>query len=134
MALVLYRDAEFEVIDYLTDTLVGRSESYAQDVGLGTRKPNPMTVPFVAVRRSGGVSDAIVVDHPRVDVQVWHSDDANAHDLAQLLRALLLAMTGSGGVIRARDFLGPTPIPDSETSSPRYLFTVELAMRGSVTT
>lgn len=132
MALVVYRDAEFEVIDYLNDALIGRSESYVSGLELGTRKPTPFTPPFIAVRRAGGVSDAIVLDHPRVDVQVWHATDQDAQDLAQLARALLLAMPGTGGVIRARDFSGPTPIPDPETTSPRYLFTVELAMRGQI--
>lgn len=134
MALLVYRDAEYEVLTYLRDALAGRSEPYAAGVALGNRKANPFTPPFVAVRRSGGVSDGIVLDRPRIDVQVWHVDDGQAQDLAQLCRALLLRMTGTGGVIRARDFAGPTPIPDPETASPRYLFTVELAMRGQVTT
>lgn len=133
MSLVLHRDAEFEVVTYLRAQLASRSETYVDGVTLGTRKPNPFTTPFIAVRRAGGVGDAIVLDRPRVDVQVWHDDDGQAHDLAALCRALLLSMTGSGGVIRARDFTGPTPIPDPETSSARYLFTVELAMRGVVT-
>lgn len=134
MALVVYRDAEFEVLTYLRDALAGRSETYAAGVDMGNRKPAAFAPPFIAVRRSGGVSDALIIDHPRVDVQVWHTDDANAHDLAQLCRALLLAMTGTGGVIRARDFTGPIPIPDPETASPRYLFTVQLAMRGQLIT
>lgn len=134
MALVLYRDAEFEVVDYLRTALASHSEAFVTGVVVGTRRPNPFTPPVVAVRRAGGLSDAIVIDRPRVDVQVWHTSDENAQDLAQLCRSLLLAMTGDGGVIRARDFLGPTPIPDPDTSTPRYLFTVELAMRGTVTT
>jgi hypothetical protein len=132
--IVLYRDAEYEVTTYLRTALAGRSETYAQSVDVGTRKPTSFEPPVVAVRRAGGLSDSIVIDHPRVDVQVWHTDDAKAHDLTQLCRALLFRMPGSGGVIRVRDFLGPTPIPDPETSSPRYLFTVELHMRGVVTT
>jgi hypothetical protein len=131
--LVVYRDAEFEVVDYLRDALALRSEAFLTGVEIGTRKPADFDGKFVMVRRAGGVSDAITVDHPRVDVQVWHNRDQDAHDLAQLCRALLFAMPGTGGVIRVRDFLGPTPIPDPETQSPRYLFTVELAMCGIAT-
>lgn len=131
--LVLYRDAEYETASYLRTALTARAESYAQSVDVGTRKPTTFTPPVVAVRRAGGLSDAITIDRPRLDVQVWHTDDAKAHDLAQLCRALLFAMPGTGGVIRVRDFLGPTPIPDPDTQSPRYLFTVELHMRGVAT-
>src|SRR5690242_137953 len=113
MTFVVFKDAELVVVTYLRAALASRAESYVTGVKVGTHKPNPMTVPFIAVRRAGGTSDAVVIDRPRVDVQVWHADDGKAQDLAQMARALLLRMPlSTAGVNRVTDFLGPTPIAD----------------------
>lgn len=98
-----------------------------------TREPNPFTAPLVTVRRVGG-PDAIVVDRPRVDIQVWHTDEGAATDLANFARAHMHAMPGVHDgvtVYSVTTFSGPALIWDEDRDLPRYLMTFEVAVRGT---
>jgi hypothetical protein len=95
--------------------------------------PNPRpTGALVTLRRSGGVESSPVTDRPRVDAQVWHTSEFNAFALAAQVRAHLIAAPGRvAGIYKATTFLGPTPVPDPDSSQPRVLFTVEFILRGA---
>lgn len=130
--LVVYPDPVKVALDYLRPALAARDEPAAAGTTVTARIPNPRpTGPLVVLRAAGGTSPYLSADRPRLDVQVWHSDEYHAAALAQLVRGLLLAMPGEGPVRRVADFLGPTPIPDPESGQPRYLFTVEITLRGA---
>ena len=121
--LVTYPDPVKAAIDYLRLHLTG--------VAVGARVPNPRPIPFVHVRRAGGVESGPVTDQPRIDVQVWHNSEFDAADLADHARYLLLGAVGRmPSAVSASTFLGPTPVPDPESAQARYLFTVEIGMRG----
>lgn len=121
---ILYPDTVSTVIAYLDAILTEPVHS---------REPAPFMAPVVTVRRVGGV-DAIVIDRARIDVQVWHNDEADATDLANLVRAHMLAMPGvhSGVTVYAvTTFAGPALIWDTDRDLPRYLMTFEVRVRGT---
>lgn len=87
----------------------------------------------VTIRRTGG-TDSIVIDRPRVDIQVWHSTLKAATDLANLVRAHMLAMPGvrSGvTVYQVTTFSGPSLIWDADRDLPRFLLSFEQLVRGT---
>jgi hypothetical protein len=90
---------------------------------------------LVVVRIGGVPSLAVRIDNPRLDVDAYAESKESAHDLAQSARARLHEMptgdfTGSGAVVaHVRDELGLRFLPDPDTGTPRYLFTVQLVVR-----
>lgn len=113
--------------------------STALGITCHAREPNPFpttdsnNTPTVTVRRSGG-ADSVVIDRPRVDIQVWHSNLADATDLANLCRAHMLAMPGvrSGvTVYKVTTFSGPSLIWDTDRNLPRLLLSFEQLVRGT---
>jgi hypothetical protein len=55
-----------------------------------TSTPNPLVAPLIRVQRVGGSDDGIT-DHPRVEVAVFGVDRAQAWDLAERARQVILA-------------------------------------------
>lgn len=89
----------------------------------------------IVITRVGGVpSLAIRVDNPRLDVDVFGTDKADAHDLAQLARALLHELpTGDHTALDAvvanvADDVGLQWLPDPDTQAARYVLTLRLAV------
>lgn len=112
---------------YLRAKLTGRPESYAAatvDISV------PSTIParFVQVRADGGSDLNPVQAVARLGVNVWAPTEAEASDLARLVRAIFKAAAGTSPVDHVTT-TGPSPIPDAK---PRRFFTVELTIRGSV--
>lgn len=131
---VLYPDTTSVVATYLQAALdADTTHSYADGAKVRTREPNPFTTPLVTVRRIGG-PDSLPIDQPRVDIQVWHTTEANATDLANLVRAHMLALPGvrSGVTVqRSVTFAGPSLIWDTDRDLPRYLLSFEVRVRGT---
>lgn len=125
-----YPDVEQVVIEYLRTAFIGRVEVFLAGAVVGNFIPSPRPDRYVSVRRVGGVQVHPTVDLPLVDVQTWAPTWEEAHDLAAWCRAALYTMQLSTPVYRIRDFTGPTSVPDPLSDQPRYLFTVELAVRG----
>ena len=135
---ILYPDATSVVIDYLRDVL---NDDYDETVILAAREPNPFPVTttaedspaLITVRRVGG-TDSIVIDRSRIDLQVWAASLEDATDLANLVRAYMLAMPGvhsSVTVYAVTTFSGPSLIWDADRDLPRFLLTFEVAVRGT---
>lgn len=118
--------------DVLPDLLAYVRDLAGEGVHVAGRVPNPLpAVPLVVLRRSGGSETSIVIDRPRIDAQVWHDDEPAAAALATQVRTWLLGAPGRVPRVRAATtFAGLIPIPDPESNRPRYLLTVELAVRG----
>lgn len=132
---IVYPDIVSIDVAYLQAVLDADPAAFADSVDVRTREPNPWPANnrVVTVRRSGG-ADSIVVDRARVDFQVWHDSEGEAIDLANLIRAYLLAMPGvhSGvTVYRVTTFSGPSLIWDADRNLPRFLLTFEQDARGT---
>lgn len=131
---LLYPDAVLTVVGYLQAQLdADTTHTYADGALVRTREPNPFTTPLVTVRRVGG-ADSVVIDRARIDLQVWHSSEASAYNLANLLRAFMLAMPGVHSGVTVYDvttFSGPSLIWDADRNLPRILLTFEVAVRGT---
>lgn len=104
------------------------------DISITVAAAVPTTRPakLVTLRRAGGTERVNgILDRPRIDAQVWHTSEFLALQLADIVRAHLLAAPARvAGVSRASTFLGPTPIPDPESGTPRVLLTVEWQIKG----
>lgn len=90
----------------------------------------------IVITRIGGVPTlAIRIDRPRLDVDVYAENKAQAHDLAQLTRAALHDLpegdhTALGAVVaNVNDDTGLQWLPDVSTAAARYNFAVRLAVR-----
>jgi hypothetical protein len=131
MTAVLFPDIEAILVTYLADELA----DHDTEVTVSNRVPSPRPARFVTVRRVGGITTSVVTDAATVAVEAWSQSDEDAHDLAQLCRALIHDMTGtvqSGATIyRTSEFGGPVNLPDPESEQPRYTLTVSVTARGS---
>lgn len=129
--VILFPDAPELVIGYLTDELATRSEAASafKDV------PHPRPDTFVTVRLGGGVRHTIVSDSPILIVECWAPTAEDAHDLAQLCRALINALPGTthDGVAfyRVDELGGPIDLPDPLSDVPRFTFSAQVHLRGT---
>lgn len=126
-------DADLWWIVYLRGALVGRPESYAQNVKFDRRVPNPRPDRLVVVRRDGGNVTGLF-DRPRVALDVWSDSEQSATNLAALIVALALRAPLSGvGVTNVIHLSGPNSVAD-ESGQPRRLSLIEAHHRASVLT
>lgn len=139
--IVVFPDIELTVVAYLRSVLAERIEAFVFGVKVGTIVERPRLPVAVTVERAGGVRTLPSVDNPRVELQVWHGTDRDAHALAQLVRALLHSMPGVVDtpdgpvtVTRVVDFAGPFRSPDPQSNHPRFRFTVEVGVHPADTT
>lgn len=128
-AAALPIDADLWWIVYLRGALVGRLESYAQNVKFDRKVPNPRPARFVVVRRDGG-NVAGLFDRPRVALDVWSDTEQNANDLAALLVALALEAPGTTSCVKVRHLSGPNSVADP-SGQPRRLSLIEATHRVS---
>lgn len=131
----VYQDAEALVIDYLRPVLAARPETFLQGIELGNKKPESGSgvAPgrYVYVRRIGGQPREEYLDLARIDFKCYGRSEEEAHDIAALIRALMQASVNSAGITNVQQFLGLTNTPDPLSNAPRYLFTMELMIKGS---
>lgn len=124
--LVTFPDAEQVVLDHLDEQM---------GVDVGSHVPTPRPTPFVLVRRLGGTRLNEAADNAMLGVEAWGETAPTAADLIQEARALIHAMRGgvhSGvAVYRVTEIGGPAQLPDPLSDQPRYVLTVQVAMRGT---
>lgn len=130
MPAIVFPDAAALAIGFLADALVAQGDGAV----VSQNVPDPRPVRFVTVTRGGGVRHTLISDAATLLVECWASSPADAHDLAQLSRALLIAMEGSvvDGVqaYRVDEVGGPQQLPDPLSEQPRYVFTLSAHFRG----
>lgn len=108
----------------------------ANDVtaAVGNVLPSSAAGAFVLVRRQGGPRRDLVTDTGQLRVEATAATRAEAHDVAQIARALLHAAAGTvvdgTTVYRVDELGGPQELPDPTSNRPRYLFTVLVTVRG----
>ena len=131
MEAVVYPDAAAVVATFLNAEL----DTHGDTAPVGSRVPSSRPSRFVLVRRLGGPRLNRVADNAMLGIECWGTDEADAHDLAQLCRALIHSMTGGTHstvpVYRVTELSGPGSLPDPLSDNPRFTFTVQVAMRGT---
>lgn len=132
LEVIVFPDATATIADRLAAELTDRND----DTPVVSKVPDPRPTEFVLVRRTGGISRAVVVDDALVTIESWGPDDETAHDRAQLCRGILLASVGAqqGDVViyRVTEVSGPGNLPDPVSEHPRYSQTFSVALRGAV--
>lgn len=131
--LIVFPDA----IELVVNELRAELPAYGfGDATVITRIPSTRPEVLVLVRRLGGTRLNLVTDEPLIGVECWAPELEEAHDLAQMCRALVLALQGttSGGVpvYRVTEAGGLIDLPDPLSSQPRFTFTAAIAVRGDV--
>jgi hypothetical protein len=117
-------DADLWWTVYLRGALVGRDETYAQNVYVDRSVPSERRDRMVLVRRDGG-SVTGLFDRPRISFDVWAKTEQDATNLANLVVALaLVAPLSAAGVTKVAHLSGPNSVPD-ESKQPRRLCLIE---------
>lgn len=129
---ILFPDAEGLTADELRLAL---DDHFADEVVVGTVVPNPRPERLVVVQRTGGPRRNLVTDAPTLVIEAWAPTEAEAHDISQIARALVVALAGAViagiAIYRVDELSGPQNLPDPLSATPRYSFTVALALRGA---
>lgn len=131
--LVVFADVSAVLIDFIK-ARVAATDPMAQSFVTGTevhsKVPDPRPKRLILIRRVGGTSPRLGIDHPLVDVQVWHESDTEADDLTQLVRGWLRQARGTGPIRGVSENAGPVAIPD-EDGTDRYLLTYDVTLKGA---
>lgn len=128
---VLFPDVAAMTIGFLTSALAEHDDTavVVKDV------PTPRPARFVTIRRGGGPRATLISDEAQVLFECWAETSGDAQDLAQLSRALVHSMAGTTqdgvAVYRVTEFAGPADLPDPLSEQARYVFTVQVHVRGS---
>lgn len=94
--------------------------------------PNPRPVSFIVARRNGGGALNRVIDQPTVTVDAWAPRSAEAEDIARVAReAFLNDMLGLPLVAAVEEISGPYSVPDPDSGTPRFRFSVRLTVRAA---
>lgn len=126
--VIVFPDIEAVAISYLSGVL-------DEAVTVDSEWPEHLveSLPVVAVSRGGGATRlATVTDEPTLDIDVLAATKAEAHDLAQLVRAHLFAAQGRtlpGAQIYGVDDTSFIWLPDELTGTPRYVLVLSLIVR-----
>jgi hypothetical protein len=128
---ILFPDVAAAVIGALTTQLPALSFS---STGVYSRVPNPRPSRFVLVFRTGGSRANLVTDGAQLTFEAWASSDAEAHDLAQAVRAIVggleHTLTGSVPIYGVDELAGPVNLPDPTSDQSRFTFSAVVNARG----
>jgi hypothetical protein len=133
MPAVIFPDVEKVLVAAFNAELAARSEPYAQDVVVATKKPAADQVPYpsriLVIRSDGGPKLDWVRKSERVGITIWANTYADASDLARLVEAITVTMTGES-IKLAQIVLSPIRLDEAGPQECRYM-TLELITKGS---
>lgn len=108
---LIYPDAELILCDLLHEAkAASHAGAILTTAYVGNLKPDNLGN-AVIVRRDGGTA-ADFIDYPRMSVQVYSDNAADASQLARTVRAVIDAAPGFGGIVRVQDMNGPYTVED----------------------
>lgn len=97
--------------------------------------PTGTTLSSIVLRRVGGLTDG-PIDRPLIQFDVRHpTSGASAEAIAAALLTLLLSTNAGTVIVAGLLFMGanaetaPIWLPDPEADTPRYVLTVEIAVK-----
>jgi hypothetical protein len=127
---VLFPDVATVAIQGLTSGFT--AENLA--VPVSNETPDPLPAEYVTARRLGGVRRSLVVDEAQIAYECFGTTVIAAHDIAQIARAISLALAGTkvGDVVvyRVTELSGPAELPHPTSESARVVFSHFVAVRG----
>jgi hypothetical protein len=133
MPAVIFPEIEKVLVAAIKTELDSRSEPYAEDVYVATKKPaadvNPYPARIVTIRSDGGSQLDWIRKSELVGITIWANDYAQASDLARLIEALAITLTGNE-IKLSRIMMSPVRIDEAGPQECRYL-TLELITKGS---
>jgi hypothetical protein len=133
MPAVIFPDIEKVLVAAIKAELSLRTESYAQNVHVSTIKPAADKTPYpariITIRSDGGPKLDWVRKIERIGINVWANTYCDASNLARLIEALSVTLTGDE-IKLSTVSLSPTRIPEAGPQEARYL-TLELIVKGS---
>lgn len=86
-------------------------------------------LPYVRVSVDGRSGQYPVTAEAAVRVQVWTATEKEGEDLAEEMKAVLLAFPGSAEVRNFAEGVGPLPTTDPDTGNPLSYFTATVRLR-----
>lgn len=102
------------------------------DATIVTTVPKPRPSRFVRLWRNGGAAANRILDRPMVTIEGWSTDSVDAHEITAACRMALLEHSSLLPLVRGVDEItGPYWIPDPESETPRYRFTMQLTVRAA---
>lgn len=122
-------DADLWWIVYLRGALSDRSESYAQNVHVGRKVPNPRVDRMLIVRRDGGNVTG-TFDRPRITLDCWAKTDQDVANLARLVTALAFDAPGADSCVRVEHLSGPNDVTEA-SGQPRRSVLIEATHRAA---
>lgn len=127
---IVFPDVEDLLVQFLTVEL-GR---FGASVPVSVAVPMSRPPEFVLVPRTGGVRQTVVTDAAMIAVEAWAQRDARALKLAQLTRGVIHTLPGQTiqghTFYRVNEVGGVALFPDPDSQQARYVFTVEVHVRG----
>jgi len=123
-----------DVVEMVTTWLTAQLPAQGVVAAVGTfYPPDHDGLDVVVVRRTGGVRRNLVTDAATLTVESYADTEADAHDIAQVARALIYAMARGGvdGIARVDEVGGLGYLPDPVNDRHRFTFAVEIAARGT---
>jgi hypothetical protein len=133
MPAVIFPDIEKVLVAAFKADLESRDEAYAENVYVATKKPaaniSPYPSKILIVRSDGGPKLDWVRKSERVGITIWADDYADASNLARLVEALSITMTGES-IKLSQVVLSPIRIDEPGPQECRYM-TLELITKGS---
>lgn len=128
--LIVFPDA----VDATVEAVRTGLEPARPDVYVGAKVPSPRPPRFVTIERVGGIQNTIVTDQAMLSVQAWAQRADDAYSIAAMVRALIGRMAGHKWldclVYRVDEVGGVQHSPDPVSDQERYIFTVQLLVRG----
>ena len=133
MPAVIFPDIEKVLVQAIRAEIDVRTEPYTIGVVVATKKPASDTNPYprriITVRSDGGQKIDWVRKIERIGLTVWADTYADASDLARLLEALSITLTGEY-IKLSNVSLSPIRVEEAGPQECRYL-TLELIVKGS---
>lgn len=129
--LILFPDSVATMIEYLKDVL----PDYGETGEVHKNVPVPRPDRWVQVFRTGGPRRNLVVDAAQLTFSCWAATDAEAADLAAIVRGAVNAIQseviGTVTVYKVDELAGPADLPDPLSNQSRMTWSVSMLARGT---
>jgi hypothetical protein len=121
---VRFPDVEALILGFLAPV----AAPYPVHVSVPATRPKT----FVRAWRNGGAAANRVLDNPTITVEAWAPSTTAASELAEDCRTALLHELATLPLVRGvSEVTGPYSIPDPESKSPRYRFSIRVRVRAA---